>query len=201
MDKPGYKLSFTAAGLSINESVNMAEVYLSCGDWDQARQIVKEKNVLQSRTDSRTIRLTRELFQRLSLLTREQLELLVEGSLAEQKYLLWLAVCKTYALIQEFAVEVLHEKFLSRSMNLTELDYEAFFNRKADWHEDLDAIKETTRIKLRTVLFRMLREADLITDDNLILHSILTNRLVEVLRPDAPMSLQIFPIEPSDIRG
>ena len=86
-------------------------------------------------------------------------------------------------------------------MTLTELDYEAFFNRKADWHEDLDAITETTRIKLRTVLFRMLREADLITDDKMILHSILSNRLVEVLKQDAPMSFQIFPVEPSDLRG
>ena len=96
MSKSGYKLSFTAAGLSINKSVNMADVYLNSGDWDQAKKIIKEKNVLQSRTDSRTVRLRRELFQRLRLLTQEQLELLVEGSLAEQKYLLWLAVCKTY---------------------------------------------------------------------------------------------------------
>jgi hypothetical protein len=201
MAKPGYKLSFTAAGLSINESVNIAEAYLSCGDWDETRQIVREKNLLQSRTNSRTVRVARELIQRLKLLTRDQLELLAEGSLAEQKFLLWFAACKTYALIQEFAIEVLREKFLSRNMTLTELDYDAFFNRKADWHEDLDAITETTRIKLKTVLFRMMREADLITDDNLILPSMLSKRLVDVLKQDAPMSFQIFPMEPFDRRG
>jgi hypothetical protein len=201
MGKPGYKLSYTAASLSITESVKMAEVYLDCGDWDQARQTISETNLLQSRTNRRTIRVTQELSQRLKFLTKDQLELLVEGSLAEQKYLLWYAVCKTYALIQEFAVEVLHEKFLSRSLTLTELDYEAFYNRKADWHEELDSIKKTTRIKLKTVLFRMLREADLTTSNNMILHSIFTSRLMEVLKPDAPMSFQIFPVEPSDIRG
>ena len=130
MDKLNYKLSFTAASLSLSESVSLAEVYLKCRDWKQTKQIIKENNLLQSRTNSRTIRVSRELIQRLELLREDQLELLVEGSLAEQKYLLWFAVCRTYGIIQEFAIEVLHEKFLSRSMKITELDYDAFLIEK-----------------------------------------------------------------------
>jgi hypothetical protein len=194
-----YKLSFTAASLSLNESVNIAEVYLKCKDWHQTKKIIKENNLLQSRTNSRTIRVARELIQRLSILTDMQLELLVEGSLTEQKYLLWFAVCKTYRFIREFAIEVLHEKFLSRSMIITDLDYDAFFSRKADWSDELQQITTSTRKKIRQVVFHMMRETDLLTDDNTILRAMLSSRLIEVLKPDALMSFEIFPVEPSEV--
>ena len=191
-----YKLSFTAASLSVSESISIAEIYVKYKNWDQTKNSVKESNLLQSRTNSRTIRVSRELIQRLRLLTDGQLELLTEGSLAEQKYLLWFSACKTYGLIREFAVEVLREKFLGRTMKITELDYDAFFNRKADWNEGLGNITTLTRKKIRQVVFHMMREADLLTDDNTILRAMLSKRLVEVLKPDAPMSFEIFPLEP-----
>jgi hypothetical protein len=170
-------------------------------DWKQTEIFTKEENLLQSRTKSRTLRVTREIIQRLELLTDAQLELLVEGKLEEQKYILWFATCKTYHLIGEFATEVLREKFLSRSMQITELDYDAFFNRKADWNEELDQITDSTRKKLREVVFRMMREAGLISKEKMIIPVVLSKRLVEVLKPDAPMSFQIFPTEPSAIKG
>lgn len=191
-----YKLSFTAASLSINESVKIAEVYLDCKEWEQTKLAVAENNLLQSRTNSRTIRVARELIQRLKLLTDGQLELLAEGTPTEQKYILWFAVCKTYAFIREFAIEVLHEKFMSRSMTLTDLDYDAFFNRKANWNEELGRITPSTRKKIRQVLLLMVKEAGLVSDGNMILRAMLSKRLVETLQSDESLNLQVFPIEP-----
>lgn len=196
MKTQNYKLSFTAASLSINESVNIAEVYTNCRDWNEVKRIIRGNNLLQSRTNSRTTRVLAEIIPRLKLLSDDQLSLLVEGSLTEQKYLLWFTVCRTYDLIKEFAVEVLHEKYLSRNMKVTDLDYDAFFNRKADWNDDLDNITTLTRKKIRQVVFHMMREAELLTDDNTILRAMLSSRLIEVLKPDAPMSFEIFPVEP-----
>lgn len=196
MEKLGYKLSFTAASLSTIESVSIAEVYLKCRDWNQTKHIVREKNLLQSRTGSRSIRVARELIQRLMLLTDQQLELLVDGNPTEQKHILWFAVCKTYEFIKEFAIEVLHEKYLSRSMAITDLDYDAFFNRKADWSDELEQITTLTRKKIRQVLLLMVKEAGLMTEDKLILHAMLSSRVIEVLKPDAPIAFQIFPIDP-----
>ena len=125
--------------------------------------------------------MSREIIQRLGSLTDEQLTLLSEGNLTEQKYLLWFAVCKTYDFIREFSTEVLRERFLARSTRIAELDYDAFFNRKADWHDELEKITTSTRKKLRQVMFLMMREAGLLTEDNIILRSILTKRLILVL--------------------
>jgi hypothetical protein len=196
-----YKLSFTAASLSLSESIKIAEVYLACKNWNETVKIVKDQNLLQSRTSSRTKRILRELTQRLQKLSDEQLLLLIEGNLSEQKHLLWFAICQTYLFIQEFAIEVLHEKFMSLNLEITELDYEAFFNRKADWHEELETITPLTKYKLKQVIFRILKQVELLTDDNKIVHIMLSQRLKNVLSSDAPVSYQIFPISPSDIQG
>ncbi len=201
MNNEKYKLSFTAASLSISESTKIAEVYLGCNDWKETKRIVEENNLLQSRTRSRTLRTYRELAQRLQLLSNEQLELLVEGNTQEQKYLLWFAICKRYRLIQEFAIEVIREKFLSMNYELNELDYHAFFNRKADWQEELDQITDSTTNKLKQVIFRMLRETGIISEDNLIVQAVLSNRLIQAIRPDAPASYQIFPSQAADFQG
>jgi hypothetical protein len=50
--------------------------------------------------------------------------------------------------------------------HLSETDYRAFILRKIDWHPELDGIKESTQNKIRTVLFRMMREADLLDNDD-----------------------------------
>lgn len=138
--------------------------------------------------------MARELIQRLSQLNDRQIELLVEGNPAEQKYMLWFAACKTYGFIREFAVEVIHNKFLSRSMTVTDLDYDAFFNRKADWSDDLQQITTSTRKKIRQVVFLMTKEAGLLTDDYMILRAMLSSRLIEALKSDPTMGFEIFPV-------
>lgn len=191
-----YKLSFTAASLSVAASVNIAEIYLKTKDWNLTKQIIKEENILQSRTGSRTNRVAHELIQRLKKLDINQLELLVAGNQTEKKYLLWFSVCKTYELVKEFAIEVLHEKYLNRSITLTDLDYDAFFNRKADWNEELSQITVSTRKKIRQVMLLMTKEAGLVTDKNQILRTMLSTRLLEALKTDTSMNFRIFPVEP-----
>jgi len=194
MQSVSYKLSFTSASLFIADSIKIASIYLESNDWDAVKSQIEDHNILQYETMSSGVRISRELRQRLQMLTKEQLELLVDGSHTEQRQLLWLAVCKCYAFIQEFAVEVLREKFLTMDLNLSTFDYDAFFNRKADWHEELDQLTDSTRDKLKQVLFRMLREAELISDKGAILPAILSKRLVEVLQTDAPMGFHIYPM-------
>ncbi len=118
------------------------------------------------------------------MLTPDQLDLLAEGSLEEQKQLLWVAICKRYLFVREFAVEVIREKFLAMNYQITDLDYDAFFNRKADWHAELEQITDKTRDKLKQVVFRILREAGITTTEASILPAVLSSRMVSVIRDD-----------------
>jgi hypothetical protein len=194
MTSSPYKLSFTGASLSISESVKIAEVFLRLRDWGAVKSEVKGANLIQARTQSSIQRVYQELQPRLAQLSLEQIGLLVEGNPQEQKQLLWFAVCKRYEYIREFASEVVREKFLRLDFELNEFDYDAFYNRKADWHPELDQLKDTSRQKMKTRIFRMLLEAELITPENHIIPATLSQRVKDALAQDASMSYQVFPI-------
>lgn len=193
-----YRLSFTALSLALHDSIKVAEVFISCNDWTTAREILTENNVLQSRTIARNKRVISELIQRLSLLTMEQLTVLVEGSLEEQKLMLWYAVCKTYTFIRDFAIEVLHQKFLAMDKQIARNDVNAFFLRKLDLHIELEEITESTKVKLLSRVFRMLQEADLVNPNGLIVRVIPSRRLAIALSPDADFAFKIYPAFPEE---
>jgi hypothetical protein len=195
-----YKISFTTGGLLYREAINTAELYLKTGDWDSVRAQILDGNLLRTRTRSSLIRTSRELIQRLQVLTREQLEILVDGSRQEQNLILWLAVCKQYQFVREFAVEVMREKYLRLDPEIAYRDFDIFFNHKAEWNDDLEKTKESTHKKLRQVLFRMLTEADLISQANHILPILLPPRVAHVIVSDDPSYFTIFPISDSDIK-
>ncbi|RLB70496.1 MAG: DUF1819 domain-containing protein, partial [Deltaproteobacteria bacterium] len=100
-------MSFTTGGLFYQESVSLTNLYLKIKNWPEVKETALANNLLQARTQSTAKRVLQEITSRLALLTDSQLKLLATGTRLEQNYLLWLAVCKRYAFIREFALEVL----------------------------------------------------------------------------------------------
>ena len=201
MSTKKYSLSFTTGGLFHRESLILAALYLDLGDWKSVRDKVITENVLQTRTLNTLKRVCNEVVSRLKTLNQGELEFLVEGSRQEQAYLLWLAVCRRYRFIADFAVEVLRERYITLKNDLTLDDFDSFFNRKSEWHLELDAITPSTRSKLRQVLFRILREADLLTANNMIHAAMLSPRLVELIHQGSQRDVLYFPVFESEWRG
>jgi 5-bromo-4-chloroindolyl phosphate hydrolysis protein len=201
MGNDRYSMSFTTGSLFHRESVKLAELYLDLGDWNTVRDKAIADNLLQARTLSTLKRVCREVVSRLKTLSSNELEFLVEASHQEQAYLLWLAVCRRYRFIADFAAEVLRERFIMLKTDLTHEDYDSFFNRKSEWHVELDEITSATRNKLRQVLFKMLREADLLTANNMIHAAMLSPRLLELIHRGSHGDVVYFPAFESDLRG
>lgn len=195
-----YSMSFTAGGLLSHESVEVAKLYLNLANWLTVREKVLEDNILQARTQNTAKRIFREISSRLDLLTKEELEILAEGSYQEQIQILWLAICKRYKFIYDFAIEVIREKFLSLGMEVSFGDYDVFFNSKAEWHDELENLTEKTKNKARQVVFKILREAELLSKNNIIMPSILAHRVFESICNDDPLNLSIFPITDNSSR-
>lgn len=198
--KNPFVLSFTAGGLLYHESIVLAEVYAACGQWDRASERVESQNLLQSRTASTAERKLREVRQRLQGLTDGQVSLLVEGSRLEQQLLLWLACCKRYQLLAEFAREVLRTKFLQLDFTIDRTDVDRFIDSKLVWHEELENLTETTTEKLKTVMIRMLRESELVSEEGVILPPLLTTELIQVIAEDSPALFLLFPVAEADVR-
>lgn len=190
-----YSLSFSTGALFVPHSVLLGELYNDLGDWKSVRSKVLEQNLLQARTNNTAVRVCREIISRLKLLTAYQLSVLNGGSSKDQGHILWAGVCKRYQFIHDFAVEVVHEKFLGMDLLLTHKDYDVFFNQKSEWHEEMERVRESTRNKLRQVLFKMLREADLLSKKNMILPVVLSPVVQSGILDDPDLTLAIFPVQ------
>lgn len=195
-----YRLSFTTGGLFLREAPVVVECYLNLGNWHKARDRVRQDNLLQVRTAAAGTRISKEVTARLEQLDDLELHTLLESSPRDQAYLLWVAACRRYDFIREFATEVLRENHLLLRRQLTFGDHDTFYNSKALWHSELDEIAHSTQHKLRQNLFRMLREADLISEQHLIQSAMLSPNLAQVLAKRGRHELLVFPAAESDIQ-
>ena len=200
MSDSKYCMAFTAGGLFYHESLKIALLFLDLDNWNSVKHTVTAENLLQARTINTLERVWREVVSRLKTLSSSELEFLVDSDRQDQVYLLWLAVCRRYRFIADFSVEVLRERYISLKTDLTYEDFDSFFNRKSEWHKELDELSSGTRSKLRQVLFKILREADLITASNKINAAMLSPRMLEVLCRSNPRDVLYFPIFETDLQ-
>jgi hypothetical protein len=125
-----YNMSFTAGALLQQPSLLLGKLFLELGDWQAARARILEGNLLQSRTQNTAHRICREVISRLKPLSADQLVIFAEGPAKDQAHILWAAICKRYRFIHDFAVEVIHEKFLALDPNLVYADYDIFLTKR-----------------------------------------------------------------------
>ncbi len=188
-----YALSFTTGALLVREGALLAPVYLERRNWEQVRDEAVEGNLLQARTYRTGVRLVRETVKRLSALTDDEVELLGEVTASERGFLMWAAACRRYELIGEFAEDVLRERFLLLASSLGYDDFDSFVRTKALWHEELAAIKDSTLQKLRSNVFKMLHEAEFLSEAGNIMPAVLSERVAAALSARMPSDLRFFP--------
>jgi hypothetical protein len=195
-----YRLSFTTGSLLRQESLQLAQAYLQNPDWKHVRTVTLAQNLLQMRTLKSAQRVCSEIISRLKTLNTSQLALLVQTDQRNQNYLLWLALCRRYPLIADFATEVLREKFITLKGELHPADFELFFGRKAEWHQELEQVKAVTRRKACQTLLRTLREADLLSIRGGIRPALPEQTILTAIYQDNPADLLVFPIFEADIK-
>lgn len=178
----------------MNEALTLAGLYLDTDDWLFVQKTALRDNLFQSRTLTTLKKLCNVNISRLKMLQKNELEFMLSCCRQEQAYMLWIAICRRYSFIAEFAVEVLRENFFTGKPDLTFDDFEMFFSRKSQWHPELDAIRSSTKKKLRQVLFRILREADLITKDNKIQPALLSPEFIRIIRQGNAGEFAYFPL-------
>jgi len=200
MKQKKYLMSFTTGGLFYVESLLLLELYIKLQDWNDVYIYALDKNTLQTRVVNSAKRIVKEIINRLKTLSKNELLLLYKGSISDQKYILWLSVCRRYIFIKEFAIEVIRERYLTLKYDLPVEEYEAFFNLKAQWYEELEKITDSSRYKQRTVVYKILREADIIDKNKFILPAMLSDELIKTIAQTNKDDLTIFPISDLDLQ-
>jgi hypothetical protein len=104
------------------------------------------------------------LSKRLVTLSDAETAFLIEqADHADRQGLLWLASCRAYRFIRDFAVEVIRERYLSYHYDVPLESFDILLDAKAEWDSHLASLTSSTRLKLRQVLFRIMREAGVIS--------------------------------------
>jgi hypothetical protein len=188
-----YRLSFSSGGLHVTYASAAVGIYFESEDWTEVRRELDVRNVVQARTVASAKRVGRELVQRLGELTKAELVILRDGLREERVQLMWVAACRHYEFIAEFAEGVLHERFLLMAPDIAREHYEAFVRGKTLWHPELADLKESTLDELRKSLFKMMREANLLTTEGLIVPAALSVRVRDELAKRNPSDVRLFP--------
>lgn len=188
-----YSLSFTTGAALEVETVAIAKLKSDLVDWKDVRAIVIEKNALQARTESTLKKLYGEISRRLKHLSDQELNLLISSDEKVQKQIIWLAICRHYKFIDDFATEVLYEQFANGRYKISLDDYDVFFNAKAEWNSNLDSISALTKSKARQVVFKMMRECRIINDNKEIIPQQLNDEFKTEIQKRNANEINLFP--------
>jgi hypothetical protein len=188
-----YLMSFVTGGLFYREALAVAALHQVGEAWGVTSVRAFDAGAFPVRKASSARRSIREIAHRLKRLSDQELALLLDGERDEQKALLWVAVCRTYRFVGEFAEEVIADRYLSLRTDLTYDDFDAFYARKAEWSDKLTTISESTKAKLRAVLFRFMRESGILGSADRIEQALLSNRLLALLNEAGGRDFRFFP--------
>ncbi|CUH78068.1 hypothetical protein TRM7557_01711 [Tritonibacter multivorans] len=195
--KQDYKMSFSTGGLFLNESLEVARLHKDDEAWEDTILRAMEEGTTSLPKSASNRRSLREISNRLLTLTNEERAYLVEeADRSEQQALLWIATCRAYRFVREFAVEVVRERYLSYQLDLPLESFDILFEAKAEWDEGLAGLSRSTRLKLRQIMFRMMREAGIISEDDRIQTAIISTRLKHMIEDHNPGELAFFPSVP-----
>ena len=182
-----YKIGFTRPALLL-ETVAVAQLYAMSGDWQRVEDEIVSANPFQTRTQRSSTIIYGEIQKRLSLLNREQIQVMADNYPQDVRQLVWICICKQYPFVSDFVAEVAVPAYLNGRADISHDDYGYFFNKKADLHPELDQVSDKTRSNARQALFQMMRQCELIGSDNQFIPQMISMAL-QNCTPDAELGL------------
>lgn len=196
-----YRLSFTAAAFRLTESIRLAEMYQEYADWQVVRTVALSNDTLQLGRAATITRESRELIHRLKQLAPEELTYLLQTDTVSQRHVLLIAICRTYAFVRQFVLDVVRVNYQRFEFDITETDYRRFFDQQAALHDELDQLSDSSKAKIRQVLFQLLEGAGYIisTQQRTITRPVVLDSLIGLLRQTRPADLPLLVFNDRDL--
>jgi hypothetical protein len=188
-----YTLSFTVGGLFLYEGVELARLRAIGSTWSEVRKAAPAGVFVARGGASSVKRIRNEVVGRLSHLTETEITHLAEAGMTDARALMWVAACRKYRILAEFAHEVLDERLRTFQPEIRASEFDAFLDAKGVDAEEIAQLSPSTRARLRSGAFRMLREAELIDAENLVCAPRLSGALRDLLASDLGSGLDLIP--------
>ncbi len=188
-----YTLSFTVGGLFLYEGLELARLRASGSTWGEVRKAAPADVFVARGGASSVKRIRNEVVGRLSHLAEAEIAHLAEAGMTDARALMWVAACRKYRILAEFAREVLDERLRTFQPEIRVTDFDALLDAKGVHAEEIARLTPSTRARLRSGAFRMLREAELIDAENRVSAPRLSGALRDLLASDPGSGLDLIP--------
>jgi hypothetical protein len=154
-----YNGEIVAGSLLIEESRKIARLLLEKVNSDGWHQAIVLDNILQKRSPATAIRQVRLIKNRLTLMDKSFWQLVHEGSSEITSQALLAASIKHSHLVGDFMATVIRQHWQTFQKEIRLSDWFQFLDRCAQIDPQVEAWKESTRAKLKQIVFRILAEA------------------------------------------
>lgn len=188
-----YILSFTVGGLFLFEGIELARLRVSGQTWEEVRRIAPAGIFVAAGGASSVKRIRNEVLGRLRRLNDAQVSHLATAGMTDARALMWIAACRKYRILADFAHEILDERLRSYQPDVRLADFDQLLDTKGETAREIAGIAPSTRARLRNVAFRMLREAELIDDQNRVRSLPLSEALLDLLDQDRQNGVDLIP--------
>jgi len=158
-DKIIYNGEIVAGSLLIRESRKIARLLLNNADSGEWHQAIVIENVLQKHRPDTAMRQARLIKNRLSLMTPKLWEIVDKGSMDVAVQALLAASIKHSRLLGDFMDKTLRECWRTFTKNISIKDWKDFLETCAQVDPKVDKWTNSTRSKLKQVVFRILAES------------------------------------------
>lgn len=157
-----YRLGLTAEPFLYNESKSVAILKMNGNNKEEIKRKVIEDNIFQHKKAQSCKRSFLPVWTRVECLNNELLEVFINSDTRTSKLVLLYAIMKTDRLVFEFINEVYKDKIILMKDTITNNDFEFFFEQKSMQSEVLLKASDSTKAKLKQVVFKIMIDAGII---------------------------------------
>ena len=183
----------------MNESLEVARLHVEGEPWEQTILRAMDERTTSLPKSASNRRTLREISNRLLTLSAdERLYFIEEADRSERQARFLFLFLGSPPAVLIASSENLPLKLFASGIFPTNSPYHwrvstSFLRQKAEWNEGLAGLSRTTQLKLRQIMFRMMREAGIISEDDLIQTAILSTRLKSMIEEQNPGELGHLP--------
>lgn len=154
-----YNGDIVAGSLLIQETRKIASLLLNNVADEEWKRAIEIDNILQKRSPASAIRQARLIKNRLTLMTPELWRLIKEGNSDIAVQAILAASIKHSRLLGDFMDKTLREQWRIFTKNISIKDWKDFLETCAQVDPKVDKWTDSTRSKLKQVVFRILAES------------------------------------------